>query len=193
MRKLLIGFLLIVTGLYCLLAWVDRRGWAQQAWQRVLPTAVQPRRPSVSELQMAELSARMEQLRLEIDGVRKAQDELAAERKRLLAQLREKIARSASPAVAPDQLLRDDPVAAALLQSIDAEDQKAAGIENQLRERKFILDHLEARLIALNNGIDLLDQSDLPWESEEASSQGAGITTQDRYRRILREALHTVD
>jgi len=177
----------VLAGLFCLLALADRWGWTHPLWEKVLPEVVLARRPSPSEAQIGQLSERIDALKRQIADIEQARVGSTAKRRDLLARLRERIGRDASDAET-EQLMKDDPVAAALVRSVDAEDRRLVELGRDLVERRTELTRLEARLIALRNGVSQIDPAESARPSDELRTENSGETDRDRYRRIIREA-----
>jgi len=178
-----------VTGLWCLLALADGWNWTCPAWQRLMPEAVLPRRPSSSELLITQTDARLEELKYRIASAEQARSDLAQQRGELLAKLQEQVCPQMSYLSAEtEQHLKDSPIVAALIRSIDALDRRDEELSHELGELRSELEHTEAKLIALRNGIGLIRLTEPSRPSDDLQPAGPdGVD--ERYQRILCEAM----
>jgi hypothetical protein len=178
-----------LTGLWCLLALADGCDWTRPAWQKLMPEVILPRRPSQSELQIAQVKARLEELSHKIASTEQTRNDLAQQRWELVAKLQEQ----ASPKVSclsaeTEKLLKDSPIVAALIRSIDALDQRNGELSHELAGLRSELEHTEARLIALRNGVGLIKLTEPSRPSNDLQPAGPN-GVDERYQRILCEAM----
>ena len=187
MIRMMAKLVCILAGLCCLLALADRRGWTDPLWATCWPQVVLPRRPSHTEEQVANLESRLETIKQETSDARDSLAVIAGKRRKLLKELRDCLGDGTDP----DDMARlpsDDPVAFALLRSIDAEDRKQAEGRRELANLERERARLEARRIAASNGVSLIDPVA---PSEQLRAEAGEESAADRYRRILREARDT--
>lgn len=177
----------VLAGLYCLVALADRWGWTEPLWAKCWPQTVLPRRPSPAEVHAAELQSRMETLKREIAALREARSASAEKRRDLLVQLRDRVASNPGQTDMA-RLQADNPVAFALVRSIDAEDRREAEDGIKLAELEAQQSRLEARRIAANNGVSLVDTAEPTSPSDGLRTETSDSGPDDRYRRIIREA-----
>jgi hypothetical protein len=187
-RKLAI-LICVIAGLWCLLALGDSWDWTRPAWQKLMPEVILPRRPSQSELQIAQVEARLVELRHQIASAEQIHNDLVHQRGGLVAKLREQIGPHTSclPAEAK-QLLKDSPIAVALIRSIDALDRRDAELSRELAGLRSELELTEARLIALRNGVGLIEVTEPSRPSDGLRPERVG-GADERYQRILCEAM----
>ena len=176
----------VLAGLFCLLSLADHWAWTRPLWEKALPEVVLTRGPSPSETQIGQLRERIDALKRQIADIEQARAGSTAKRRDLLARLRERIGSDAQDAEA-ERLMKDDPVAAALVRSVDAEDRRLLELEGDLTEQRAVLTRLEARVIALRNGVSQVDPAESARPSDELRTENSGETARDRYRRIIRE------
>ena len=177
----------VLAGLFCLLALADRWGGARPVWGKALPEVLLARRPSPSETQIGQLGKRIDALKRQIADVEQAKIDSTMKRHDLLTRLGERIGND-TPDAEVERLMKDDPVAAALVRSVDAEDCRLLELERNLVEQRGELTRLEARLIALRNGVSQVHPDESTRPSDELRTEDGGETERDRYRRIIREA-----
>ena len=96
----------------------------------------------------------METVRLQIAEARESLDASGRKRGELIGQLRERLAGHGG-SDDPARLQTDNPVAFALVRSIDAEDRRQAESRRELADLERQLARLEARRIAMVNGVSL--------------------------------------
>ena len=177
----------VLAGLFCLLALADRWGWTRPLWEKALPEVMLARRPSPIETQIGQLGERIDALKRQIADIEQTKAGSMANRRDLMARLRERIDNDA-PDAETERLMKDDPVAAALVRSVDAEDRRLVKFGRDLTERKTDLTKLEARVIALRNGVSQVAPADSARPSDDLRTENSGETDHDRYWRIIREA-----
>ena len=176
----------VLAGLFCLLALADHWGWTGLLWQKALPEVVLTRRPSPRETQVDQLDERIDALKRQIAYIEQTRASSMEKRDDLLTQLRDRIRSDGSEEEA-EWIMKNDPVAAALVRSLDAEDQRLIELRCYLIERRKNLTKLEARLIALRNGVSQVSPAELAKPSDELRTENSGETNYDRYLRIIRE------
>ena len=89
-----------------------------------------------------------------------------------------------------EQSLQDNPVIAALVRSINAEDRRDKQLANKLADLRAQLERMGARLIALRSGASLAEADEPARPSDSLRLQETGPAC-ERYERILREALRS--
>ena len=181
----------VLAGLFCLLALADRWEWTQPLWEKVLPEVVLARRPSPSEIQISQLCKRMSALKRKITDIAQAKADSTTKRHDLLERLSAGIS-TEGPIPEVEQLMKNDPVATALVWSVDAEDRRLLELERDLTKQTAELARLEARVIALRNGVSQVDPAESVKPSDELRAENSGETDYDRYRRIICEATQLI-
>jgi len=180
----------LVAGVFCLVALADRRNLTRPLWDKILPEVVLARQPSPCEAQTKEVEGRVETLAREIAALEKAAIVSREKRRGLLVRLRNQVGTDDATLLSNvERLTREDPVASALVRAIDAEDQRERDLARQLDDARAKRAQLEARLIALRNGVSQVEPHEPMRPSEQLRAKGAGETAADRHRRIVREAM----
>ena len=177
----------VLAGLWCLLALTDRWGWIEPLWANCWPQTVLPRRPSPAEVHAADLEARLASVRSQIAEAKGALDASADRRQELVGQLRQRLGGHDSAGDAA-RLQTDNPVAFALVRSIDAEDRRQAETRRKLSELERQLARLEARRIATDNGVSLTDPVEPSGPADQLRAETGEESAEDMYGRIIREA-----
>lgn len=177
----------VLAGLYCLVAFADRRGWTETLWDKVWPQTLLPRRPSPAEAHAAGLERRMETVKCQVADARDSLNVSTSKRNDLARQLRERLGeRDEADDLARLQIA--NPVAFALVRSVDAEDRRQTECRRNLADLDGQLAQLEARRIASDNGVSLTDPVEPVRPSDEMRTETGDESTESRYRRIIREA-----
>lgn len=177
----------VLAGLWCLLALADRWGWTEPLWEKGWPQTILPRRPSPVEVQAADIEARTAVLRTQIAETKKVMAASAGKRQGLIARLMQQLHDNGSAGDAAC-LETDNPVAFALVRAIDADDQRQAETRRMLSEMDRQLARLEARRIAVDNGLSLIDPVASSGPGEHLRAETGEESTATRYERIVREA-----
>ena len=180
----------ILAGLYCLLALADGRGWTEPfVWAKVWPRTVLPRRPSPAEAHAADLANRSATVRQQIVKATESLGAFSRKRQGLVRQLRQRLDEH-NGMDDPACLQADNPVAFALVRSIDAEDRRQAEARRELAELEQKFARLEARRIATDNGVSLTDPVAPSGPADQLRAETGEESAGARYRRIIREAAH---
>jgi len=180
----------ILAGVYCLLALADRWGWTEPLWAKCWPQTVLPRRPSPAESYAADLEPRLAAVRRKIAEATDSLDASGRKRRELVGQLRRRLdgRNETDDSV---RLQADNPVAFALVRSIDAEDSRQAENRRSLTELERELARLEARRIAADNGVSLTDPVANSGPADQLRAETGEESAEARYGRIVREAANT--
>ena len=177
----------VLAGLWCLVALADRWGWTEPLWAKCWPQTILPRRPSPAEAHAADLETRLAAVRSEIAAANESLDASADKRQELVVQLRQRLGGYDAAGDAA-RLQTDNPVAFALVRSVDAEDCRQAETRRKLSELERQLARLEARQIATDNGVSLTDPLEPAGPVDELRAETGDESTEARYGRIVREA-----
>lgn len=180
----------IVAGLWCLLALADRWGWTEPLWAKCWPQTVLPRRPSPAEAHAADLETRLAVVKRQIAEATESLEASSRKRQELAGQLRQRLDKQNGTDDAT-RLQSDNPVAFALVRSIDAEDRRQAETGRHLAELERQLARLEARRIATDNGVSLTDPVEPSGPADQLRAETGEDSAEVRYGRIIREAANT--
>ncbi len=191
----------LFAGLLWLVALADKWGWLSPVWASILPEVVLPRALTIREVQMAQLEQKVEATRAEIETLRGAKSDSRQKRRALLNELRERLGHSVDPfddakPVAQSEAKPNterDPVVQALVWSVDAEDRRGTMIEAKLKRSQADVDHLQSRLVALKNGVSLIELNTLTRPTERLPSQDETERSVDRFNQIVREATESTN
>jgi hypothetical protein len=82
----------------------------------------------------------------------------------------------------------ENPVAYALIRSVDAEDLKLSELQQRLSGLEGEAARLSARQIAARNGVSLVDPTEDIGPADELASPAAAETVETRYERIVDQA-----
>ena len=180
----------ILSGAFCVVALADSRNLTRPLWDKVLPEVVLARQPSPCETQTKEIEDRVETLAREIAALEQAASVSREKRRGLLVRLRNQVGTDDATGLSNvEGLTNEDPVASALVRAIDAEDQREQDLARQLDDARAKRAQLEARLIALRNGVSQVEPYEPARPSEQLRAEGTGETAADRHRRIVREVM----
>jgi len=177
----------VLAGLYCLLALADRWGWTEPLWAKYWPLTFMPRQPSPAEAHAAGLAGRLKTAKQEVAKQHDLIDASAEKRHDLVRQLGEKT----SEAEGMNDLTRlraENPVAFALVRSIDAEGLRLAELRRKLADLEQEVARLEARRIAASNGVSLIDPLKSMGPADELAAPADDENVEARYERIIRDA-----
>lgn len=177
----------VIVGVSCLIALADQGGLTDPLWAKVWPRVVLARRPSPAEVYASDLSGRVEAVRRRITEAKELLITAAQRRQDLLRQLRERL-READDAGDLGRLQEQNPVAFALIRSVDAEDRKQAESQQSLAELEAQLASLEARQIASQNGVNLAEAGEQMRPSDELRAETGNESMEVRFQRIIRDA-----
>lgn len=183
----------VLAGLFCLLAWADRRGWTRPLWARLLPEVILTRQPSASEVQIAELENRIETLKREVFSTKELRAAGSTKRRELLSQLCEQVGDPGEQRFSLESLMQGNPLVSALVRSVDALDQKDAELQRKTIDQQAELKRLEARLVSLRNGLRFVEAATDMTPPDGMETENDGSTAFERYDRIIREAMSKSD
>ena len=179
-------FVVTLTGL-CGVAALDRMGFAEPAWEKVLPSRILPERPSVEERLTSDTAGKLASTRKQTEDIQRQRQASTERRANLLAELKARLERAGIPAdAAATDVMGGDPVVAATIRAVAAEDDRIAQAGRELAAREAEASSLEARLIGIRNGLGPAIAAGAL--SQQIEKTGTTDSPADRYGRILREA-----
>lgn len=180
----------VLAGLYCLLALADRWVWTEPLWVKYWPLTLVSRQPSPAEVHAADLAGRLETTKREVARLHDLLSASGEKQRDLIRQLDGKT----SDTEGINDLTRlqaENPVAFALVRSIDAEELRLAELRRKLADMEQEVARLEARRIAASNGVSLVDPLKSMGPADELAIPADAENVEARYERIIREAKET--
>jgi hypothetical protein len=189
MSRLAAKTVCLVAGLFCLVALADGRNLTVPMWKCLMPPVLLPRRLSASESQMSGVQARREVIRREIAETEEARQTCARRRDDLMGRLRAQIAGKDVGEMEVEQIMKADPVTAALVRSIDAEGVRGENLNRRAAEQNAEMVRLDARIIALQSGVSLTERVEPERPSDHLRPEGSQAESEAaRYADILKQA-----
>ena len=189
MLKLTMHILALSAAAVAIGGWLDRRGHLTPLWLALSPPVMLPPAPDARVAAAEKLGARLAQVKSET-----AQGQLRTRENRhrlehLRMQLAQRFASHPPPGDQATQIMEGDPIAAALILSIAAEQHRGEALDQQSLALAQLQAQLEARLIALSNGVAVEQlQLDSPLQQLRLTASEAD-DQQRRYGAIVRAAL----
>ena len=171
--------------------YLDYLGLAEPVWARVLPISVLERGLSSREAWRQETKERLEEAEELAHATEADIEESRENRLRLVRQLSGRLEGRSDSLVRDAQApVRNDTVAAALVRSVLAEEEKIDELRKRLPEQEKLIDTLNARLIADENGLSPVELTELNRPSQLLEAlPSTGETRSEATGRILAEAL----
>ncbi len=184
-------------GLLWLIGLADQHGWLSPVWAKFLPEVVLARPLTARELQMAQLGKQIEAGRAELKTLQEARRASQEKRHALLGQLRKRLRYSAAPFNESKPIAKSvaerDRVVRTLVWSVDAEVRQGSQIDAKIQQAQTEVEHMEARLTALQNGLSQVEPTRVVRPTDELVQNEEIETSADRFRQILREAMESTN
>jgi hypothetical protein len=175
----------ILSGLYSAASVLDRTNCLESLWAGVIPPVMLERKPTSREKHRMGLQQRIDEAGVGIEdltrSVHDGESKLTDLRKQLAGQLHGQ----AIPANRTVEYVRDHPIVAVLLRSVDGQQETLRKAKLKLVIALKNLAKLKAREMALDNGVSMIEPASGPGDVFEAADPSYR-SVQERYADILR-------
>jgi hypothetical protein len=140
-------FIMILSGVGCLVILVDQHGWTRPIWDRLNPKVTLPRPLTQAEVWAMELENRMANLQQEILAIEEQCGLSREYRKKLVWQLKQRV--GFAWVGNKDSNLSNDPIVKSLESAIDNEDRHNEELTSRILDLKTERARLKTKLIGI--------------------------------------------
>jgi len=177
----------ILSGLYSTVSVLDRMNCLESLWAGVIPPVMLERKPTSREKYHMGLQQRIDAASVGVEDLTRSVHDGESKLTDLRKQLAEQLYGQAIPANRTVEYVRDHPIVAVLLRSVD-------GQQETLRKAKLTLGiavkhlaELKAREMALDNGVSMIEPESRPGDAFEAADPSYR-SVQERHADIFRQS-----
>ena len=175
----------ILSGLYSVASVLDRTNCLESMWIGIIPSVMLERKPTSREKHRMGLRQRIDAASVGIEDLTRSVHDGESKLTDLRKQLAKQLYGQAIPANRTVEYVRDHPIVAVLLRSVDGQQETLRKAKLKLVIALKNLAELKAREMALDNGVSMIDPPSGPGDAFEAADPSYR-TVEERYADILR-------
>jgi uncharacterized small protein (DUF1192 family) len=146
-------FIIILSGVWCLVIMVDQCGWTRPIWDRLIPEVILPRPLTQAEVWVMELENRMANLQQEIHAIEEQCGLSREMHKKLVWQLKQRVGHTWMGNM--ESNLSDDPIVKSLESAIDNEDRHNEELTSRILDLKTEQARLKSKRISIMTATDI--------------------------------------
>ena len=182
----------VLSGFYLTASVLDRMNWLESLWAGITPRIVLERTPTPMEKHRMGLQRRIDAACGGVEDLTRSIRDGESKLADLRRQLAEQLDGQAIPANRTAEYVREHPIIAVLVRSADGQQEELRKAKLTLAFARKDLADLEARKMALDNGVSMIEPESRPSDALEAEDS-AHCTVQERYADILRQSSAVAD
>ena len=177
----------VLSGVFLAASTLDQENRLESLWAATVPPVVLERKPTPMEKHRMGLRQRIDAARGHVEDVTQNIHDGKSKVADLRRQLAEQLDGRTIPATRTAEYLREHPIVAVLVRSVDGQQERLRKVDLELAIARKNLGDLEARKMALDNGVSMIEPESRPSDALEAEDS-AHRTVQERYADILRQS-----